>query len=84
MNPISLLSPSIDSETHQIIGTTDYRIVENIRYRFDDESPEEYEAFLDSVTLIRIPLRNGDEDDQCKRAFALIHQWWKIGKTHQS
>lgn len=82
MSNISLLSPSIDPVTHQIIGTTDYRIVDGLRYRFDNETPEEYEAFLDSITLVRIPLRNGDEDEQCKRAFALIHQWWKIGETH--
>ena len=81
MNTISLLSPSIDSETHQIIGTTDYRIVDGLRYRFDNETHEEYEAFLDSITLVRIPLRNGDKDEQCKTAFSLIHQWWTIGKT---
>jgi hypothetical protein len=79
---LSLLGPSVDSETHEIVGTPDYRIVDNLRYRYDGESMEDYQAFVDSITVLRIVRKKGEsEADQCKRAFQKMHDWWKIGST---
>lgn len=81
MSNISLLGPSYDSSSGKIVGTTDYRIVDSLRYRNDGESMEEYEAYIDSITIIRIPLHKGNKDKQTQRAFELIHQYWTLGQT---
>lgn len=83
MTSLHMRCPSVNPETGEEVGTTNYRLfVGDVRYRNDGESIEEYESYLDSIATLHLPRKkNESKDDHGSRAFALFRQWYTIGAT---